>query len=93
MPRVRTNPSEPAHSVIEALGGTSAVAKHLGLTRAAVSLWSAPRGRSKGGYIPMVHWGKLRTLARKRGVELDVMLMQITIEKKYLVLAKAAPKK
>lgn len=62
---------EPAHKIITALGGPSAVANRLGLHRTRVSKWQAPRGAGgTGGLIPMKHVQSLMEFAREQNVKL-----------------------
>jgi hypothetical protein len=63
----------PADSVIEKLGGVSAVAKATGVHRTRVSNWKRPReAGGTGGRIPQKHFPKLLALAGEIGVELDL---------------------
>lgn len=62
---------EPAKTIIKRLGGPTAVAREIGLSRVTVSRWQT--GKDKGGTngnIPYTHIPKLYSLAKKNGVSL-----------------------
>lgn len=59
---------EPAYSIIERLGGKTAVAEHLGLNKSALSRWCAPRPEGTGGVIPQRHGPQVIEMARKKRV-------------------------
>jgi hypothetical protein len=63
---------EPAHSIIEKLGGASAVARILNLSHVSVLAWRKPKEK-KGtdGQIPSRHIAPLVDAARRDGIELD----------------------
>jgi hypothetical protein len=62
---------EPAHSIIERLGGKALVARHLGLAYTAPYRWTYPHAAGgTGGKIPSRHIPALMVLARARKVEL-----------------------
>lgn len=64
--------SEPAFSVLEKLGGKSAVAAELGVSPSTLSRWCQPVPAGTGGLIPQRHWGALLELSKKRRVNLTV---------------------
>jgi hypothetical protein len=70
---------EPANSIIEKLGGLSAVAKAAGVTVHTVMRWRMPRGPEDkrnlggtGGTVPHWHVPKLLAAAKERGVPLTL---------------------
>lgn len=62
---------EPAHSIVNMLGGPSAVARHLHLTPGAVSRWGMPRDKGRGGLVPSTHIPELCRLASSMGLFLE----------------------
>lgn len=63
---------EPARSIVESLGGVSAVARYLSITPGAVSKWCMPvRRKGTGGLIPSRHIPKLCALAGQLGKFLE----------------------
>jgi hypothetical protein len=62
---------EPARTIIQRLGGETAVARDLGLSRTTVWLWQVPQPRGRGGAIPRWHHAKLLDLAKTTGVQLS----------------------
>lgn len=66
-----TSQMEPAQSIVAMLGGPSAVARHLNLTPGAVSRWSMPRDKGRGGLVPSTHIPELCCLARSMGLFLE----------------------
>lgn len=62
----------PAYTVIEKLGGKTAVADQLGLNKSALSRWCAPRPGGTGGQIPIRYWGSLIEMARHKDVVITV---------------------
>jgi hypothetical protein len=63
---------EPAYSLIEKLGGKSAVAEAIGLDKSALSRWCMPRPGGTGGVVPQRHWPALMRMARAQNVSLAV---------------------
>lgn len=63
---------DPAYSVIERLGGKSAVAGELGLDKSTLSRWCKPAPDGTGGVIPQRHWPQLIAMARRLGVDISV---------------------
>lgn len=63
---------DPAFSVIEKLGGKSAVAEALNLDKSTLSRWCQTRPYGLGGTIPQRHWGTLMKMARERGVDITL---------------------
>jgi hypothetical protein len=61
---------EPAFSVIERLGGKSAVCEALQLDKSTLSRWCQPRPHGTGGVIPQRHWAQLMELAKRNRVRL-----------------------
>lgn len=68
---------EPAHSVIEALGGCTYLAQRLGLTKGAITLWRSPRkDRTRAGndgIIPLRHWPALKAIAHQKKIEIELV--------------------
>ena len=64
--------AQPAHSILERLGGWIEVAEALNLTRQAVDYWTRPVSRGgSGGRIPLKHHKALVALAQEKGVPLS----------------------
>jgi len=63
---------EPAYSVLEKLGGKSAVASELSLAHSTLSRWCQPHPAGTGGVIPQKHWPALMAFAKKQKVQLKV---------------------
>lgn len=63
---------EPAYSVIEKLGGKSAVSEALGLDKSTLSRWCQPRPGGTGGLIPQRYWPQLMQMARDQRVRIGV---------------------
>lgn len=62
---------EPAHTIVDMLGGPSVVAGVVGLHRTRVSNWARPREKGgTGGVIPHWHVRKLIEYARSIGKDL-----------------------
>lgn len=64
---------EPAYTVIEKLGGKSAVAAELALDKSTLSRWCKPAPGGTGGLIPQRYWPQLIAMARKQSVTINVM--------------------
>lgn len=64
--------SEPAYTVIEKLGGKTAVASELGLAPSTLSRWCQPSPDGTGGVIPQKHWQALLAYAKKQRIPLTV---------------------
>lgn len=64
---------EPAFTVVEKLGGKSAVAAALNLDKSTLSRWCKPAPGGTGGLIPQRYWPQLIAMARKQGVTINVM--------------------
>ena len=64
---------EPAYTVIEKLGGKSAVAAELDLDKSTLSRWCKPAPGGTGGLIPQRYWPQLIAMARKQSVTINVM--------------------
>lgn len=63
---------EPALSIVQSLGGVTALARYLKITAGAVSKWSTPTQRGgRGGLIPATYIPALCKLARAKGVFLE----------------------
>ena len=62
---------EPAHSIIERLGGRTYVAEQLELDRSTISRWCQPHPSGTDGAIPRKHWQNLLRLAKSIGVGID----------------------
>ena len=63
---------EPAYSVIEKLGGKSAVSDKLGLDKSTLSRWCQPRPAGTGGVIPQRYWPQLAEMAREQRVRITL---------------------
>lgn len=63
---------EPAYSVVEKLGGKSAVAQYLGVDKSTLSRWCQEKPTGTGGMIPQRYWPQLLQLARELRVRLEV---------------------
>lgn len=63
---------EPAFTVLERLGGKSAVAAELNLAPSTLSRWCQPVPAGTGGTIPQRHWSALLELAKKRHIDLTI---------------------
>lgn len=62
---------EPAFSIVERLGGKSAVAAELHLSASTLSRWCSARPKGTGGTIPQRYWNDLLLLAQRRKVEIS----------------------
>lgn len=63
---------EPARSIIDKLGGPTAIAAAIAVHRTRVSNWARPKAKGgTGGVIPHWHVAKLLALARQLGVALS----------------------
>lgn len=63
---------EPAFSIVEKLGGKTAVAEELGLDKSTISRWCQPRPAGTGGLIPQRHWSSLMALAVRHGTVISL---------------------
>ena len=63
---------EPAYTLIERLGGKSAVAGELNLDKSTLSRWCQPVPNGTGGLIPQRYWPKLIEMGKRQGVPLGV---------------------
>jgi hypothetical protein len=63
---------EPAYTVIEKLGGKSAVAQALSLDKSTLSRWCQPSPQGTGGLIPQRYWPQLIEMARELRVRIGV---------------------
>jgi hypothetical protein len=62
---------QPAKTIIDKLGGATAVAKIVGVHRTRVSNWCRPKEKGgTGGHIPHWHMEKLLKAAKDQGVPL-----------------------
>lgn len=67
--RARLPRLDPAHELIEALGGPTKVAREIGLTQPRVSFWSTPiENAGTGGRIPARHHAALIQLCKDKNV-------------------------
>lgn len=55
---------EPAHSLIERLGGKAWLSNMIGLDRSTLTRWTMPKPAGTGGYIPQRYWPKLIEVGR-----------------------------
>ena len=58
--------------IIEKLGGKSAVAEKLGLSRGAVYLWFYPKPSGSNGVIPAKQAIKIYELAQEKGIDFTI---------------------
>lgn len=72
MPIPTIHTLEPAYTVIERLGGKSAVADALKLDKSTLSRWCQPRPDGTGGMIPQRHWPQMMAMAREQGVDISL---------------------
>jgi hypothetical protein len=63
---------EPAYSVIEKLGGKSAVAQALSLDKSTLSRWCQPSPQGTGSLIPQRYWPQLMQMARAQRVRIGL---------------------
>jgi hypothetical protein len=63
---------EPAYTVIEKLGGKSAVAQALSLDKSTLSRWCQPSPQGTGGLIPQRYWPQLMQMARDQRVRIGL---------------------
>jgi hypothetical protein len=63
---------EPAYTVIEKLGGKSAVAEALELDKSTLSRWCQPSPQGTGGMIPQRYWPQLMQMARDQRVRIGL---------------------
>jgi hypothetical protein len=63
---------EPAYTVIEKLGGKSAVAQALSLDKSTLSRWCQPSPQGTGGMIPQRYWPQLMQMARDQRVRIGL---------------------
>jgi hypothetical protein len=63
---------EPAYTLIERLGGKSAVAGALNLDKSTLSRWCKPAPGGTGGLIPQRYWPQLIEMGRQQGVVVAV---------------------
>jgi hypothetical protein len=63
---------EPAHTIVESLGGRTHVAEKLGVDRSTVARWCVPYPAGTGGKIPQRYWKDLIRLGRASGVDLTI---------------------
>jgi len=62
----------PAYTVIEKLGGKSAVAEYLGLDKSTLSRWCQDKPAGTGGIVPQRYWPQLIEMAREQRVRIGV---------------------
>lgn len=72
MPIPTVHKMDPAFTVIEKLGGKSAVAYELGLAPSTLSRWCQFAPAGTGGIIPQKYWRELLLLAKQQKIKLDV---------------------
>ena len=64
---------KPAHDIVTALGGNTAVADICGVSRATVWKWSQPRKKGgTGGVIPVEHAPKIVDAGKKIGLDVPL---------------------
>jgi hypothetical protein len=65
------NQCEPAASIIDALGGMTALAVEMNLAQSTVLRWRSPGPDGRDGYIPRKYHPALTAMARERGIVLS----------------------
>lgn len=70
MPIPTIHLENPAFSLIERLGGKSAVAERLNVDKSTLSRWCQPRPAGTGGVIPQKHWGHLIGMGKELGIHI-----------------------
>lgn len=63
---------DPAHTIIEALGGRTYVAEQLDIDRSTISRWCQPHPGGTGGQIPTRYWKSIIAIGREAGVDLTL---------------------
>lgn len=63
---------DPAHTIIEALGGRTYVAEQLDIDRSTISRWCQPHPGGTGGKIPVRYWKAIMRLAREDNIEVTL---------------------
>lgn len=63
---------EPAFSILERLGGKSAVSAELKVAPSTLSRWCTPVPEGTGGTVPVRHWSALQKMAKARGVSVTL---------------------
>lgn len=72
MPIPTIHMQEPAYSIVERLGGKTAVAERLQLDKSTLSRWCQSRPEGTGGVIPQRYWHALLKMAQEVGVEITL---------------------
>lgn len=72
MAAVTIHTLDPAHKIIEALGGRTYVAEQLGVDRSTISRWCQPHPQGTDGKIPQRYWKDIMGLARASNVRLTL---------------------
>lgn len=72
MPIPTVHTQEPAFSIIERLGGKTAVAQRLQVDKSTLSRWCQPRPEGTGGVVPKHHWKEVLEMARELGIEITL---------------------
>lgn len=86
-PRELVGGLEPAHSIVDRLGGPGKVAAFLGLHRTRVSKWKLPKvSGGTGGTIPLKHVPALMRLAVTIGADLRYAEFFVQDEQRLLGL-------
>lgn len=63
----------PAHRVVQLLGGCRSLGRELEINASTISRWqTAYDDGGTGGRIPQKHWSSIVRLAKKRGVSLSL---------------------
>jgi hypothetical protein len=72
MPAATIHMLDPAHTLIEALGGRTFVAEQLDIDRSTISRWCQPHPTGTDGQIPVRYWKAIMALGRQSGVEITL---------------------
>lgn len=72
MPIPTIHCENPAFSLIERLGGKSAVADRLNVDKSTLSRWCQPKPAGTGGVIPQKHWAHLIAMGKEQGVDITL---------------------
>lgn len=72
MPAATIHMLDPAHTLIEALGGRTFVAEQLDIDRSTISRWCQPNPTGTDGQIPVRYWKAIMALGRESGVEITL---------------------
>ena len=63
---------DPAYTLIEKLGGKSAVAQELGLDKSTLTRWCRSEPDGTGGVIPQRYWEQLIAMGKRQKVRVTL---------------------